>query len=98
MISGCAARLVVAAGSYQGVQQAAAANSCNPSDNTWPTAIVGFDGKALQGTAPTGMTVAPTGNFQFDAEGRLSSSPATTVTVGARSISIVTATGFVQVQ
>jgi hypothetical protein len=38
------------------------------------------------------------GVFQFDTQGRLTSSPGTTVTVGARTITIDAATGFVQVQ
>jgi MSHA pilin protein MshC len=98
VISGCAARLIISAASYQAVQQAAAANTCNTSDTTWSTPIVGFDGKALLGTAPAGTSTSPTGTFQFDSEGRLSSSPGTMLAVGARSISIDAATGFVQVQ
>jgi MSHA pilin protein MshC len=98
VISGCAARLIVSASAYQGVQQAASGNSCNPLDTSWPTPILGFDGKALSGSAPAGLTVSPTGNFQFDAEGHLSASPGTALTVGAHTISIDAATGFVQVQ
>jgi MSHA pilin protein MshC len=97
VITGCPARLTVTAGTYAGAQQAAAGNACNTSDNTWSTVIQGPDGAALQGTAPTGTTASPAGNFQFDAQGRLSASPATTLTVGSRSITIDAATGFVQV-
>jgi hypothetical protein len=36
--------------------------------------------------------------FQFDTQGRLASSPASTLTVGARTISIDAGSGYVQVQ
>ncbi|MFO1427472.1 MAG: prepilin-type N-terminal cleavage/methylation domain-containing protein [Steroidobacteraceae bacterium] len=96
--SGCAARIVVAASSYAGAQQAAAGNGCNPLDATWSTPIIGPDGAALQGTAPSGTSTATTGSFVFDAQGRLSSSPATTLAVGGHVVSIDAATGYVQVQ
>ena len=98
VITGCPARLIVNAGAYRAAQQAASANSCNTSDTTWSLAVVGFDGNALQGTAPSGTTTSPAGTYQFDSEGRLSASPATTLSVGTHSISIDAATGFVQVQ
>lgn len=96
--SGCAAELQLAAGTYVAVQQAAVGNTCNTADTTWSTPVLDAGGAALMGTAPTGTTAAPTGTYRFDTQGRLSSSPATTVTVGARSISIVAGTGYVQVQ
>lgn len=98
VITGCPARLVLAAGAYAASQQAASNNTCNPADATWPTAVLGGDGAALAGSAPSGITASPTGTFQFDAQGRLSASPATSITVGGRSLSIDAATGFVTVQ
>ena len=44
------------------------------------------------------MTATPAGIYEFDDQGRLISSPGTTITVGARSITIVAGTGLVQVQ
>jgi MSHA pilin protein MshC len=96
--SGCPARLAVAAGSYAAAQQAATANRCNPADATWATPVVGPDGASLQGAAPNGTTASPVGNFQFDAEGKLSASPGTTLTIGTHAVTIDAATGFVQVQ
>jgi prepilin-type N-terminal cleavage/methylation domain-containing protein len=98
VISGCPARLVLAAASYAASQQAASGNTCNPADASWPTAVVSGDGSTVAGSAPSGTTASPTGTFQFDAQGRLAASPATTVTVGSHSITIDAATGFVQVQ
>lgn len=98
VITGCPARLSLASGSYVATQQAASGNACNLADTTWPTPIVSADGSALQDTAPANTTAAPTGVFQFDTQGRLSSSPATTVTVGTHTITLIAATGLVQVQ
>lgn len=98
VITGCAARLTVASASYVAAQQAAAGNGCNPADATWATPVIGADGSAIQNNAPSGTTASPTGVFQFDTQGRLTSSPATTITVGSHTITIVSGTGLVQVQ
>jgi MSHA pilin protein MshC len=98
VITGCPARVTVSAGSYAAAQQAASGNACLASDNTWSTALLANDGTALQGSAPSSTTVSPTGVYQFDTQGRLASSPGTTITVGARSITIDAGSGFVQVQ
>jgi len=98
VVSGCAARLTLAAGGYAATQQAASGNACNPNDTTWTMPLVGLDGTAVQNSAPSGTTASPTGVFQFDTQGRLSASPGTTITVGSRTITIVAATGLVQVQ
>jgi prepilin-type N-terminal cleavage/methylation domain-containing protein len=98
VITGCPARLVLAAASYAASQQAASGNTCNPADASWSLAVVGGDGSAIAGSAPSGTTATPTGTYQFDAQGRLTSSPGTTVTVGTHALNIDAVTGFVQVQ
>jgi MSHA pilin protein MshC len=98
VISGCPARLTLAASSYVATQQAASGNSCNLSDNTWPTPILSADGSAIQDTAPANTTAAPIGVFQFDTQGGLSSSPSTAITVGTHTLTIIAGTGLVQVQ
>lgn len=98
VITGCPARITISAGGYLGAQQAASGNQCNTADTTWSTPLLSGDGSTILGTAPSATTVSPTGIFQFDTQGRLTSSPATTLTIGARSISIDAGTGFVQVQ
>jgi type II secretory pathway pseudopilin PulG len=97
VISGCPARLTLSSTSYVSTQQAASGNTCNPADSTWTTPVVVSDGTALQGSAPSGITASPTGIFQFDTQGRLGSSPGTTLTVGARTITLDAGSGFVQV-
>jgi MSHA pilin protein MshC len=97
VISGCPARITINAAGYAGAQQAASGNACNTSDTTWSTTLLGGDGAAISGAAPSGTSVSPTGVFQFDTQGRLTSSPGTTITIGSRSISIDAGSGFVQV-
>lgn len=96
--SGCPAELTLSDGSYVATQQAAAGNSCNTSDASWSTPVLGADGSAIADTAPSGTTASPNGIFKFDTQGRLTSSPGTTITVGSRSLTVTAATGYVQVQ
>jgi prepilin-type N-terminal cleavage/methylation domain-containing protein len=96
--SGCAAQLTLGPGGYAAAQQAASGNACLASDNTWSTVLLGADGAAIQGTAPSGTSATPPGVFQFDGQGRLASRPATTLSVGAHSITIDAGSGYVQVQ
>jgi len=98
VITGCPAQLTLSSNSYVATQQAAAGNACNPSDTTWPVPVLSADGSPIQDTAPASTTASPTGAFQFDTQGRLSSSAATTITVGTHTITIVAGTGLVQVQ
>jgi prepilin-type N-terminal cleavage/methylation domain-containing protein len=98
VITGCAAQLTLSTSSYVARQQAASGNACNPNDTTWTTPLLSADGSAIQNTAPANTTASPSGVFRFDTQGRLSSSPATTVTVGTHTITIVAGSGLVQVQ
>jgi MSHA pilin protein MshC len=98
VITGCPARLVLAATGYTASQQAASNNTCDTTDATWATAVIGSDGSPIADTAPSGTSATPTGTFQFDSQGRLAASPATTITVGSHALTIDAATGFVQVQ
>ena len=98
VITGCPAQLVLGATTYSARQQAASGNACNPADASWSTPVLGADGSTIAGSTPSGTTAGPTGTFQFDSQGRLAQSPATTLTVGSRTLVLDTATGFVQVQ
>ena len=98
VITGCPAQLTLAAASYAAAQQAASGNTCNPADTSWSTPLIGADGSPIQNSAPANTTAGPAGAFQFDSQGRLASSPATTITVGTRTITIVAGTGLVQAQ
>ena len=98
VITGCPARLTLASASYVATQQSASGNACNPADTAWPTPILSADGTAVQGAAPANTTASPAGVFQFDAQGRLSAGPATAITVGTHTLTLIAGTGLVQVQ
>jgi prepilin-type N-terminal cleavage/methylation domain-containing protein len=98
VITGCPAQLTLSSNSYVATQQAASGNACNPADTAWSTPLLSADGSAVQDAAPANTSASPTGVFQFDTQGRLSSSPGTTITVGTHTITIVAGTGLVQVQ
>jgi MSHA pilin protein MshC len=98
VITGCPAQLSLSSGGYAAAQQAASGNTCNTSDTSWSTPLLGGDGSLIQDSAPANTTASPTGAFVFDSQGRLSSSPGTTITVGTHTITIAAGTGLVQVQ
>lgn len=96
--SGCPVRVALSAGGYALAQQAAAAGACNLADSTWPTAVLLADGSPSAGTRPAEVAMATTGSYVFDTRGRLASGAPTSFAVGARTLSIEAATGFVRVQ
>ncbi len=98
VISGCPAQLTLQAGSYSAAQQAASGNTCNPADTSWSTPLIGADGSPLADSAPASTYASPIGSFQFDTQGRLTSSPGTTITVGTHTITLDPGTGLIQVQ
>jgi MSHA pilin protein MshC len=98
VITGCPAEINLTSSSFSAAQQAASGNTCNPADTSWSTLLLSADGSAIADTAPANTMASPAGSFQFDTQGRLSSSPATTITVGTHTITIVAGTGLVQVQ
>jgi MSHA pilin protein MshC len=98
VITGCPARLTLTSAAYVASQQAPSGNTCNASDTSWTTTVVAPDGSAIQNSAPSGTTASPTGIYLFDDQGRLTSGPGTTISIGSRTVTIVAGTGFVQVQ
>jgi MSHA pilin protein MshC len=98
VITGCPAELTITSSTYVANQQTVSNNSCNTSDTTWAMPVLGIDGAPIAGSAPSSTTASPTGIYLFDDQGRLTRSPGTTITIGARTISIVAGTGYVQVQ
>jgi MSHA pilin protein MshC len=92
----CPAEVNLSSGAYSVQQQAASGNTCNPNDTSWSTPVVGPDGAAVAGTAPNNVSASPAGLYVFSGSGALSSAPATTLTVGAATITIDAQTGFVQ--
>lgn len=98
VISGCPARLTLSASGYVASQQAAAGNACNTTDTSWSNPVLSIDGTLLKASAPATSTATPTGVFQFDDQGRVSSSPGLTLSVGGRTIVIDAGSGLVLVQ
>jgi MSHA pilin protein MshC len=102
--SDCPARVNLTAGSYAVQQQAASGNTCNTSDTTWSTTVIGLDGNSVQNSAPSGTTASPAGLYYFGGGGLLSGAlpasapPAYTVTVGVNTITIDPLTGLIQEQ
>ena len=92
----CPTELILTSSTYALRQQAASGNTCNLNDTAWSTPVLASDGSTVQGTAPNGVTASPAGTFVFNGAGVLTSS-GTTITVGTHSITIVAATGLVQV-
>jgi MSHA pilin protein MshC len=95
--SDCPSQLTLTASTYAVAQQAVSGNTCNPLDATWSTPVMGMDGRAVSGTAPTGITASPTGIFVFNGSGALTSSPAASVAIGTNTITLDATTGYVQV-
>jgi len=94
----CPARLNLTTSGYTVQQQAASGNSCNLNDTTWSMTVVGLDGSAVTGTAPSGISASPTGLYVFAGSGAISSAPAYSLTVGVNTITIDPLTGLVQEQ
>jgi MSHA pilin protein MshC len=96
--SDCPSQLTLTASTYAVAQQAVlvAANTCDTTKG-WTTSVIGMDGQAVSGTAPTGITASPTGVFVFNGAGGLTSSPATSIAIGADTITLDATTGYVQV-
>ncbi len=93
--SDCPARVTVTDTGYAVAQQAAAGNACDPTDTSWVTPVVGADGTPIQGKAPAGTLVNPTGIFVFVGSGALGAAPAAQISVGSDAIRVDTVTGFV---
>ncbi|MEM9688563.1 MAG: GspH/FimT family pseudopilin [Pseudomonadota bacterium] len=93
--SGCPVRATISTTSYSLSQQSALSGHCNPSDSSFPLAVLLPSGEAVTGNAPTGVTTAPATAFVFDAEGRTSLGSDTAFTVGGFSLAVEAGTGLV---
>jgi prepilin-type N-terminal cleavage/methylation domain-containing protein len=94
--SGCDTQVDFSSAGYSVSQWAP--GSCTATGAS-PTVVTGPNGNALSGAAPSGMSIG-SASFYFDRIGRPRSggtllTSATTITVGARQISIEPETGFV---
>jgi len=95
--SGCNVRLTITTTGYNAMQQAASGNLCNSASSTWSTVVRRYDGGLLTGTPPTDANVSGPATMVFNNRGSVVSG-ATNLTVGAYTLNLDAATGFVVVQ
>ena len=96
--SGCPVQVVVNVSSYTLAQQAAAAGHCNPADSTFPLPVRLSTGEVVSGSAPSGITTAPTTTFTYSALGSTSLGANQSLTVGTRSLTVQAGSGLVVTQ
>ncbi len=93
--SGCPVRVTITAGGYDLKQQTVAGNRCDPADSSWAVSVMLPDGQAAAGTAPAGITLGPVTTYQLDGLGQTDLGSDLTVTVGALSMTVQAASGYV---
>ncbi len=95
--SGCNVRFAITIAGYNAMQQVASGNRCNPASASWTTVVKRPDGDALAGTPPNDANVAGPATMIFDSKGAVISG-ATNLTIGAYTLTLDAASGFVEVQ
>lgn len=101
MSSGCDVAVALNANDYQAAQRAAApANAALPclTNGGWSTPVVRVDGRPLAGTSPSGITLSPTTQIVFDAQGHIANGAPPLLNIGNFKLSIDAVSGFVVVQ
>lgn len=96
--SGCPVRVAVGVASYALAQQAVSSGHCDVADATFPVPVRLPTGETMSGTAPIGITTAPTTTFTYSALGRTNLGADQALTVGSRTLTIQAESGFVVVQ
>ena len=95
--SGCNARFTITLAGYNVTQQAASGNRCDSTSSSWTTIVKRSDGEILQGTPPSDANVSAAATMTFDGTGAVVSGAAN-LTIGARTLTLDAASGFVVVQ
>ena len=93
--SGCPVRVTITTSSYTLAQQSALSGHCNPSDSSFPVAVLLPSGEAVAGNAPSGISSTPASTFDFDAEGRTSLGSDLSLSVGATPLTVEAGSGLV---
>ena len=93
--SGCPVRVTITAGGYDLKQQTVSGNRCDPADSSWAVSVMLPDGQSAAGTAPAGITLGPVTTYQLDGLGQTDLGGDLTVTVGALSMTVQAASGYV---
>ena len=92
--SGCPVRVTITAGGYDLKQQTVSGNRCDPA-GTWAVPVMLPTGQTVAGTAPAGITLGPVRTYQLDGLGQTDLVSDLTVTVGALSMTVQAASGYV---
>jgi MSHA pilin protein MshC len=95
--SGCNVRLTITTTGYDAMQQVASGNRCNAGSAVYSTTVIRPDGDAVAGTPPRDANVSGPATLTFDGKGAVVSG-ATNLTVGAYTLVLDAASGFVVVQ
>lgn len=94
--TGCPVRVSLDAAGYDIRQQQPQAGRCDPADASWSTPVVLADGQTLAGTTPAGVSVSPNTVFVFDALGGTDLASDRVISVGAWSMTVTAASGYVE--
>jgi len=95
--TGCNVQLTITAAGYSAAQQPASGNTCNSASASWTTPVMRVDGAPLSGTPPSDANVNTSATIVFNNKGAVISG-ATNLTVGAYTLVLDAASGFVVVQ
>lgn len=96
--SGCPVRVDVGVSSYALAQQAVSAGHCDAADASFPVPVRLPTGELMSGTAPTGITTAPTTTLVYNALGQTSLGANQVLAVGGRTLTIQAESGLVVAQ
>ncbi len=93
--SGCPVRVDVGVTSYALAQQAVSAGHCDAGDASFPVPVRLPTGEVMSGTAPSGITTAPTTTIIYSALGRTNLGANQALVIGSRTVTIQAESGFV---
>ncbi len=95
--TGCPVRIVVDAAGYAVTQQQAASGRCDISDMSWSVPVRLPDGELLAASAPNGVTVNSSVTAIFDALGTTNLGANQPLSIGAHTLVLQAASGYVDV-
>ena len=93
--SGCRVRVSVAPTSYSLSQQVSLAGHCDPSDVAYPVTVRLPTGDPASGTAPDGITAAPSVTVVYNALGQTNLPASQSIAVGSRLLQVQADSGLV---
>lgn len=91
----CPVRFELAADGYSATQQQPASGRCNPADTSFGQPVRLADGSELSGSVPPGVSAAPAVTIVFNALGATGLAANQSVSVGAYTLVVQAATGYV---